>query len=319
MYVASGIGKMVVSPTDFQNRQTWTVYATYSSLDKKTVSGAVFVFSEDGKLSGFATKIQFMRIQAAKLERVLESANPKESVTPATRVVPVTNSAVQSTLVLHRGTVFEASTSLSPAEATVTSKASEDSKDSRARISELKALISVYTGVPVDEMREDQSFGEMGLDSLAAMELADEMEAKLGIQVQTDDLLLGTVGSLMKLLHSAPSRGVPEISTSPGSTVSDDDTCSESSDSIRDSTGIHTSFPATPAEEYLQSKHGDPIDRNVPWMRPKSSHSTRFKIDTIVYKEVDGVHIPADVYVPIDPPSRPMPVGTNHFTFIKHT
>ncbi|GAB1313206.1 hypothetical protein MFIFM68171_03416 [Madurella fahalii] len=73
VYVASGIGKMTVSPTEFRKSQTWTVYAKYSAVDTKTSNGAVFVFSENWKLASFATGIQFVKIQTTKLERVLEA------------------------------------------------------------------------------------------------------------------------------------------------------------------------------------------------------------------------------------------------------
>ncbi|KAK3394800.1 hypothetical protein B0H63DRAFT_58147 [Podospora didyma] len=295
IYVASSIGKMLVSPTDFETPQTWTVYATYSAVDSKTSSGAVFVFSEDGKLRSFATKIQFVRIQAAKLERVLASANPKRPVSSSMPTANSDSTPAWSTGEQHHD--MDAATAVPvPNSATPLLPVSvHDSSggSNQGKTAELKALISAYTGVPVEDMEANQHLGNMGLDSLSSMELADELESTLGIKVQTDDLLLGTVESLLKLCSSSSSEA-----------GASDDTCSESEDSIRDSAGeTSTTTPASPEESFSHSH-----SCGGPWLRSDSALSSRFKIDTVVYKEVDGVELPADLYIPTEAPSRPMPL-----------
>lgn len=301
IYVASSIGKMVVSPTEFKKHATWTVYATYSASDNKTSSGAVFVFSEDRKLVSFATKIQFMRIKAAKLEKVLESANPGAAKKPSAP----TSAAAAIPRSVPSGPTSAPQAVPPPMSTSPIAPPMVDVGATQSKVAELKSLISVYTGVPVEEMQDNQSFGEMGLDSLASMELADEIESKLGLKVETEDLLLGSVGSLVKLF--APSIGPTDGLTT--GMVESYDTCSESSDSIRDSTGFHTTIPATPAE--LQSNPPDSLDGSTPWTKPKHSLNARFKLETMVYKEVEGVDIPADIYMPREAPPQPMPVGAS--------
>ncbi|KAG9258403.1 uncharacterized protein F5Z01DRAFT_614951 [Emericellopsis atlantica] len=293
IYVASSIGKMVVSPTDFTKPQTWTVYATYSTSDSKTSSGAVFVFNEEGKLSSFATKVQFMRIKAAKLERVLESANPNITSTLSSLEASVPSMPVP----VQRPTSAPTS---APRSVTLAAPAPDTGKI-KAKIADLRALISVYTGVPVEEMRDDQSFGNMGLDSLASMELADEMESKLNLKVQAEDLLLGTVGSLISMLPGASG----ELMSSNSIGMVSDDTSSESSGSFRGTTGLPTSIPATPTG----FSDNEDEELGMPWKRPEGPLNSRFKMETVVYKDEEGVQVPADIYVPSEAAPNPMPVG----------
>jgi acyl transferase domain-containing protein len=313
IYVASKIGKMVVSPTEFQTPQTWTVYAMFSPLDAKTSSGAVYVFSGDGKLTSYATNIQFVRIQAARLEHALESANRKVSASTPIRPGLIHNNASPAVSLVKDVARPQHSTPATPIpppldNATTLSSASDNGADRPQgnAAADLKSLISVYTGVPVEEMEANQNLSSMGLDSLASMELAEEIESKLGFKVGTDDILLGTVGSLLKLCSLANAEPVS-------------DSCSESSDSTRDSAG-ESNTPGTtpgttpeietPAEQDLKLNSAHAIDRSVPWLRPNGASSSRHRgIDTVVYKEVDGVEILADLYIPMETPPQPMPVG----------
>ncbi|KAK4184787.1 Non-reducing polyketide synthase ascC [Podospora australis] len=320
IYVAGSIGKMVMSPTDFTAENKWTVFAVYNAIDSKTSSGAVFVFAEaSNKLVGFANGIQFVKVQARMLERVLESANP--GLPSITRHVAETKTAPKrevSREAPEAVAVSQKTSSAWPMAATVGNSAA----DLAAKVAELKALISSYTGVPANEMEDSQDLGSMGLDSLASMELADEMESKLRLQVQTEDLLTATVGSLLRLISPSALSSAASAPESTGSAPADD-TCSEASDHelhrvSTNSTAI-TTLPTTPTEVCLHSKAGDPIDGSVPWIRPIEPLPTRFKLETVTYKEVDGVEIKADLYVPTEPPSRPMPValmvhGGGHLT-----
>ncbi|KAK7430455.1 hypothetical protein QQZ08_002974 [Neonectria magnoliae] len=312
IYIASCIDKMVVSPTDFQKPQTWTVYATYSAADSKTLSGSVFVFSEEGKLTAFGTKIQFMRTQAARLERVLEAANPRPAVRDALPLstsipIPAGGQQVDFTganpkISIHAPSPTSASTAL---EVEV------------GKIDVLKSLIAAYSGVKEADIQDDVSFASMGLDSLASMELASEIESTLGIRVNSEDLLTGDVRSLLKCF---PSQGnVESLSQSleEASRSSDKSTASKgtSIDGDRDD----PTAMSTPPDLGFQTNASESLGKSTPWTRPSTPLNTRFKIKTVTYKEVDDVKIPADLYVPSEAPSRPMPIalmihGGGHLT-----
>ncbi|KAF6842710.1 polyketide synthase [Colletotrichum musicola] len=303
IYVASSIGKMVVSPTQFLEPQAWTVYATYSVVDHKTCSGAVFAFSEDGKLRTFATGICFVRIQAARLERVLKAASPDASVPRTADALPPSSSGASlPEPTIHRQTTVHDTMPISSSARRVASEF-RGADETSTKIKELRSLLSDYTGVPLSELESEQSLSDIGLDSLGSMELADEIESKLGLSIQTEDLLMGTVGSLVKLLQFSK--------TAPA--TPDADAYNETPDSSE-------------ARSYVASQHttdasaprpGDPHS-NL-WTRPKPALSSRFRLETAVYKEVDGLDILADLYIPTEVPFQPMTIalvihGGGHLT-----
>nr|BAZ95871.1 polyketide synthase [Fusarium sp. NBRC100844] len=304
IYIASCINKMVISPTEFSKAQTWTVYATYSASDGKTLSGSVFVYSEDGNLAAFGTKIQFMRTQAARLERVLEAANPRPSTAPAQASVLPTTSGLRPDLgTANPGVNVQAAP---PAAEADTSK-----------VDVLKSLISAYSGIKESEIQNDVSFGSMGLDSLASMELASEIESTLGIQVNAEDLLTGDVNTLLKLFPSNEGAQLKPkaVEFDSRSSVASSDSQDSSSDGDNDD----PTAMSTPPDYGFQSSPNDSLGKSRPWTKPNAPLNSRFKIETVVYKEVEGVEIPADLYVPSEPRSQPMPIalmihGGGHLT-----
>ncbi|KAK5991527.1 Non-reducing polyketide synthase ascC [Cladobotryum mycophilum] len=365
IYVASSIGKMVIAPTDFHKDQTWSVYATYSTVDSKLSSGAIFVFDESKKLVSFGTKIQFMKVQAAKLERILETVNPRrasvqlastlEAINPRRASIQLAN-ALEIVNQRRQSVQWRAPPLLEEGPRVVFKNVFEDVESPKTKtggaapilnicpatperganthdVEELKSLISAYTGIKVADIHDDESFSSMGVDSLASIELSDELEAKFGISVNTDDLLTGDVKSLIALFPSSssssaataittamPTTGnrLPTIeSTSPTET---DDSCSEASSSeiLEGSSTYNDQYTAvtTPMEPYSRSNAGDYADE---WKRPKAKLSSRHKVETVVYKKIDGVEIPADLYIPTEAPANPMPValmihGGGHMT-----
>ncbi|KPM35785.1 Conidial yellow pigment biosynthesis polyketide synthase, partial [Neonectria ditissima] len=309
IYIASCIDKMVVSPTDFQKPQTWTVYATYSAADSKTLSGSVFVFSEEGKLTAFGTKIQFMRTQAARLERVLEAANPRPAVNGlslSTNIpIPAGGQQVDLALVNPKISIHAPS----PTSANIALEVEV------GKIDVLKSLIAAYSGVKEADIQDDVSFASMGLDSLASMELASEIESTLGIRVNSEDLLTGDIRSLLK---SFPSEGNMEsLSQSLENASRSSDKSTASNGTSIDGDCDDPTAMSTPPDLGFQKI--DTETGNTPWTRPSTPLSTRFKIETVTYKEVDGVRIPADLYIPSEAPSQPMPIalmihGGGHLT-----
>lgn len=289
IYIASSIGKLVLSPTDFRRARNWTVYATYSFADQDgtTLSGCVFVFSEAGNLMAFGTKIQFHKTQASRLERVLEAASgtksqpsmvkrstavkpsypSHQSYSPPEFSMPPTTDAQD----LSRHGLY-----LTPTPSSITIAVSEREQEGQSsRVEELKSLIAAYSGVKESEMRDDMSFADMGLDSLACMDLASELESTMGVHINSEDLLIGNIRSLMKALA---------VDVTP------------------DAVAAETHSSSTPSETFPENLG--------PWKRPHSPLNSHYKIQTVSYKEVDGLSIPADVYIPSVHPPQPMPIGT---------
>ncbi|KAH7305897.1 putative polyketide synthase [Stachybotrys elegans] len=403
VYIASSIGNLVVSPTDFQQAQTWTVYATYSTIDSKTLSGAIFVFNEAGELVSFGSKIHFHKTSMTKLLRVLDAANPTgaKAAAPAPRAVVAAPAAA--------------------APVAVAAVAAPAAAAGPSKIPEIRALISAYTGVKEADIPDDVAFASLGLDSLSAMELAGELESSLGIKVSSDDVTTSTVASLAKMLPSggaapapapapvaaapvpvaapapapvaaapvaAPAAAGPnrvgelralisaftgikeddiaddvsfgslgldslsamelasEMESTLGLVISSDDIASASVSSLSAMLGggsadvsasksvisstVASTTPAsdfdnqtpeliTPASECGPELHEVGSALGIPWKRASPHYSTRFRMETVVYKEIDGTEIPADIYLPAEVPSNPMPIalmihGGGHLT-----
>ncbi|CAN8103581.1 unnamed protein product [Discula destructiva] len=298
IYIASCVGKLVISPTDYRKARKWTVYATYSSLDPDdtVLNGSIFVFSEAGKMVAFGTKIQFHKTKASKLERVLEAASGKKTQ-PSAAIKPTALTPLPQS---HRS-VSHSDVSFPPTPKAETEDHLEHQlhlspssvalaiiepvqEDQGSKIKELKSLIAAYSGLKESEVRDDMSFADMGLDSLGCMELASELESTMDVYINPEDLLTGSIRSLVKAFPVFGSQF----------------------------TGAANSHPVSPSLDALPQKSGA-------WTRPVNPIDARFKIDTMSYKDLDTLSIPADVYIPLVHPPLPMPIavmihGGGHLT-----
>lgn len=279
IYVASSIDTMELAPVDFGGDcHDWEAYATYTVIDAKTTSGDVFVMSEAGEVVFSATDIRFVKVKAATMERLLESANPS-MVTAKTLPRSTKEGEVGMSGKNNQGLV-----------ATLQEGLDKD-LDTESPASQLFSLVSAYTGVAVEDMEAAETLGSMGLDSLASIELADELEAKLGLQCNgVGDLSSRTLQFLLGQLSPGGSGGGSGASTPspPGS------------DSTRPTT-------ASPCSDWDALELRETTTEA--WARPKKAIDSRFAVEQHVYKQVDGLEIVADVYVPTRTPASPMCVG----------
>ncbi|RAK96953.1 ketoacyl-synt-domain-containing protein [Aspergillus ibericus CBS 121593] len=269
VYVAAAINKMVILPCDFRSPQTWTVYAMFSATDPKYTTGAIFVFSESGEMLVLGSGIRFVKTQAARLERILGGPSSQ-----ATTLAPGVKQPLNND-------ISDGATSPAPR---VNSYIDS--------LKGVKTLVSTYTSVPVHEMDDKESFGSMGLDSLATIELADELKAKFGIIVNSDDLIAYGIKDLKKQLNLPTERKVPND----------------------EGNGHMSNLASMP--DYVPL-----FDRGTNSQIKKRNHrpSSRHRIETLIYKKVEGVEIPADVFIPLEAPPRVMPIalmihGGGHMT-----
>ncbi|KAK8137267.1 6-methylsalicylic acid synthase [Apiospora sp. TS-2023a] len=302
IYVASSIGKMRLSPVDFSTPQVWTAYAAYSMVHTKTASGEVYVLSEKGEVVFSATDIRFVRVAAAAMERLLEAANP------TTHCNQPKVEAQEKLLPRNSAPNFQGSQPVATQQPhfTAGSEANlDESLVAGTMESRLKSLVSSYTGVLVEDMEPDATLCSLGLDSLASIELADEIEAKLGLKMDMADLGSETLQSLLKVL-SPSSSGTSSLSQSGCNT-------SLTTPFSGSDAGEQEDSPLTP-EGSSQS-----LGKRATWVRPKAELESRYNVEPHVYKKVDRIDILADVYVPTLIPTNPMCValmihGGGHLT-----
>ena len=64
-------------------------------------------------------------------------------------------------------------------------------------------LISRYTGASGTAIPRDVLFGDIGLDSIAAVQLADELTTRFKLQIHSDELFGVSLGILVKYLQGS--------------------------------------------------------------------------------------------------------------------
>lgn len=211
VYVATGVDHVSMSSAcDFHNRKSWTVYTKYTTTGEGQAAGDVFVLTREGALAMIITGAQFTKLLISKLERFLDSANSKPSQGTAVEnkslsQVPVKFSETTSTATSIEGT--ETPPDMDSSRAT-TPEAVDDGAEKS-----LRDIIASYTGISPAEIPHDGDIGDLGVDSLAAVELAEELQTQFGKEITAEDLLICTYGALSELLIPFSSTKKAPLST----------------------------------------------------------------------------------------------------------
>ncbi|KAF7898017.1 uncharacterized protein EAF01_008983 [Botrytis porri] len=199
VYVATGVDSTIMSAAlcNFTNCKYWTVYAMFTPTSNTQATGDIYVFTRDGKLVMTSTGVSFTKLLITKLEKTLAAANPK-----------VLNNGP-----LKRGlmrTLTPMTTPGSPIEND--SRSSIDDSDDEGPLTptdfasgadNLKNLIASYTGLSDAEIIDDANIGDLGVDSLAAVELAEELQTKFGQEIAAEDLMTSSYANLLRIFVSA--------------------------------------------------------------------------------------------------------------------
>ena len=208
VFVATGVDHVSMSSAcNFHTCKSWTVYTKYTSTGEDQAAGDIFVMTREGALAMIITGAQFTKLLISKLERFLDSANAKPSQGTAMGnkslpLVPVKSSEVTSTVTSVEGTETPPGMDNSSRATSVESDdglATPEAVDDGAEKS-LRNIIATYTGLSPAEIAHDANIGDLGVDSLAAVELAEELQTQFGKEVAAEDLLMSSYGALSKLL-----------------------------------------------------------------------------------------------------------------------
>lgn len=207
VYVATGVDHVSMSSAcDFHDRKSWTVYTKYTSTGEGQAAGDVFVMTREGALAMIITGARFTKLLISKLEKFLDSANAKPSQGTAMGKqslpqVPINSYETTSTAKSSEGTETpprmdsSSATSVSSDRDLATSEAVDDGAEKT-----LRNIIATYTGLSPAEIARDADIGDLGVDSLAAVELAEELQAQFGKEITAEDLLISSYGALSELL-----------------------------------------------------------------------------------------------------------------------
>ena len=222
VYVATGVDNVSMSSTcDFNKHRSWTVYTKYTSTGEGQAPGDIFVMTRAGTLAMIITGAQLTKLLISKLERFLDPANAKPS-----QVTAIGNKSPPLAALLNSSGTTSSATSVggteTPSGNNSSSRAtSVDSTDRLAMVDEdrddadmnLRAILSSYTGISAAEIAHDANIGDLGVDSLAAVELTEELQARFGKEVEAEDLLTSSYGALAEFLIPAASTKKAKLPT----------------------------------------------------------------------------------------------------------
>ena len=209
VFVATGVDQVSMSSVcDFHNHKSWTVYTKYTSTGDGQATGDIFVMTRDGALAMMITGAQFTKLLISKLERFLDSANAKPSQAVSAEIKSLTQTSIKSSETTSTATSVEGIETPSDIESSsgATSPAiGDDGAEKR-----LREIIASYTGLSPAEIAYTSDIGDLGVDSLAAVELAEELQTQFGKEMTADHLLASSYGALLQLLApSCPTKKAP--------------------------------------------------------------------------------------------------------------
>ena len=269
VYVATGVDHVSMSSTaNFHEQRSFTVYTKFTTTGDSHAAGDVFVLTREGQIVMIITGAQFTKLLISKLERFLDSANAKPSqVTPATNKappqVPLRSFETTSSATSDEGT--ETPPAMDSSSATTVD--SDDELEIPGEVDDgaerkLRGIIASYTGISPDEIAPDSNIGDLGVDSLAAVELAEELQTQFSKEVAAEDLLESSYGALVGLLVPSPSTKKPKTPKANKSKPPSDPNPSSSSASPQagDSAAVNDSKGHQIALKLLSDTSGAPVD-----------------------------------------------------------
>jgi len=186
--ICTGIESSLISKSiNMVSCRSWKVYASYTVSSPSQAIGDVFALDENGSLAAAFTGCRFIRLEIMRLERLLDSLDPQNRDTDDKqapggihhRSVPIppvikSKKKIGTKLSHNNGSVSDES--LSTPETLMPEKT-------------VLELIEAYTGLATTNISDDAILGDLGLDSLAAIEMSEELHNSRRVLVAGPDLL----------------------------------------------------------------------------------------------------------------------------------
>nr|AOO87096.1 polyketide synthase [Alternaria alternantherae] len=206
VFVASGLENVTMSKhCDFDVHKEWSVYAIFTLIDDVHATGDVFVLTKAGEVAMTAIGAKFHRLEISKLERTLDAANGSKACSKEDPRVSLPTSIASNQK--SRPTIVQPPTSLAPdSDSGFSSASSVVEEESDDREGSLKTIISTYTGAPADFIASDTCIGDLGIDSLASVELSDEISERFGKLVSPGELLTMSFGTLSQIIFPGATK-----------------------------------------------------------------------------------------------------------------
>ncbi|KAL9007561.1 MAG: hypothetical protein Q9180_009625, partial [Flavoplaca navasiana] len=164
----------------------WNVYTVFEPVDRSKAKGDVFVMRRSGELVIAMIGIQFSKVSFKTLERLLTApvnvSRGEVAKSLTTQSIPKPPSSPKPTEELKEMiNIYADKTSPRLNGPPVSANCQ--------RMEDLRTILASYAGLPSHEVTNQTSLATLGIDSLASIELADELSSKLGMPVAASMLL----------------------------------------------------------------------------------------------------------------------------------
>ncbi|KAL8751877.1 MAG: hypothetical protein Q9199_006133, partial [Rusavskia elegans] len=180
-YLAVGADSIRITETcDLDKCKEWTVYAVFEPVEQSKARGDVFVMRPSGELEIVMIGIRFLKVPFKTLEKLLTTPDK------ASRHKNDGDKTVRSISEPASSTQLE--DFMEPAEINE-DKSRPHSGAKYQSMENLRTIIASYVGLPSHQITDETSLGTLGIDSLASIELADELSSEFGMPVAATMLL----------------------------------------------------------------------------------------------------------------------------------
>ena len=222
VFVATGVENFsVTSACDFDRCKKWTVFAMFTPVGDGKAVGDVFILTKDNVLVLTIMGVQFTRLPITRLEKLLDSANPKPRDAPIVKPIQpkFTDSTPDSPTQRQSDSDSDEDGMHSGISSNTSVDSDEETPDDDTAVKTLKSLIASYVGMAENAISDDANIADLGVDSLAATELADEVSNTFSKDIAGDEIQMMTFGELCqkvapekvkrpsKVSKSAPANG----------------------------------------------------------------------------------------------------------------
>ncbi|KAL8880957.1 MAG: hypothetical protein Q9198_001740 [Flavoplaca austrocitrina] len=186
-YLAVGADTIQITETcALEKCREWKVYTVFEPVGRSKARGDVFVMRQSGELVIAMIGIQFSKLPFKTLERLLTAPSNvsrrdvAQNIT--TQSIPEPPSSPKPTQGLTEiASIYEDKTSPRLNGPPVSAKYQS--------MEDLRTILASYAGLPSNEVTNQTSLTALGIDSLALIELADELSSKFGMPVAASMLL----------------------------------------------------------------------------------------------------------------------------------
>lgn len=205
--IAVGVERAIItSACQADLASSWKSYVTYRTVGETHALCDIFVCTPKREVVAMMTGVRFNKMETSKLAKSLSSLNPPlsaaEGSLPSSNQKPKVIQSVAQPIKVHTTPVAAAmdppgvSQGLSGVAITKATSNEPAIAAPDIIVPLLKALVSEYVGLNADDIPEDSPLVDLGLDSLSSIEFASEVQSKLSVKLDSDEIAEMTLRAL---------------------------------------------------------------------------------------------------------------------------